>query len=173
MTQFDEHNLPDELREVEARLCDARPTFTQLELDALKLRAMAKSSTEIWPVSARTRRAPMRSRVLTLALTALLLGGTTAGGIAAGGNSGGNSANAQYKPGKGCGDTNHTHTGPPGNPGNFHCSADTEDNGPSGSLQASAGSSPLGVVTGAIFRGGGPASPPGLHRSAMAPRQRL
>ena len=59
----------------------------------------------------------MRSRVVTLALTALLIGGTTAGGIAAAGGGGnGNAANSQYKPGMGCGDKNHIHTGPPGNP---------------------------------------------------------
>jgi hypothetical protein len=54
---------------------------------------------------------------VTLALTALLIGGTTAGGIAAAGGGGnGNSADQQYRPGLGCGDKNHTHTGPPGNP---------------------------------------------------------
>jgi hypothetical protein len=115
MTQFDEHDLPDELHEVAERLRDARPTFTELELDQLKLRAMAKSSEGKSTVVGRTRGNPMRSRVLTLALTALLIGGTTAGGIAAsGGGGGGNSAQSQYKPGKGCGDNNHTHTGPPG-----------------------------------------------------------
>jgi len=33
------------------------------------------------------------------------------------------SAVAQYgtRPGKGCGDTNHVHTGPPGNPSNTQC----------------------------------------------------
>ena len=57
--------------------------------------------------------------MVTLALTALLVGGTTAGGIAAAGGGGnGNSASSQYntKPGMGCGDKNAVHTGPPGNP---------------------------------------------------------
>jgi hypothetical protein len=35
----------------------------------------------------------------------------------------GSAAGSQYgtRPGKGCGDTNHTHTGPPGNPSNTSC----------------------------------------------------
>lgn len=58
----------------------------------------------------------MRSRALTLALTALLIGGTTAGGIAgtSGNDNGGSAACAQYKPGNGYGDKNHIHYGPPG-----------------------------------------------------------
>jgi hypothetical protein len=51
----------------------------------------------------------MRSRAVTLALTALLIGGTTAGGIASQGGGGGNAADSQYRPGKGCGDKNHIH----------------------------------------------------------------
>jgi hypothetical protein len=60
----------------------------------------------------------MRSRAFALGLTVLALGGTTVGGIAiagAGGN-GGSAAQSEYRPGMGCGDKNHTHTGPPGNP---------------------------------------------------------
>jgi hypothetical protein len=107
--------IPEPLLEVAELLREERATASPLELDELKQRAMAQA--------ARGRRSygpkglPLRSRVVTLALTALLIGGTTAGGIAAAGGGGnGNSANSQYKPGMGCGDKNHVHTGPPGNP---------------------------------------------------------
>lgn len=59
----------------------------------------------------------MKSRTLTIVLGALAIGGTTFGGIAAAGGGGtGSAAKAEYKPGLGCGDKNHIHTGPPGNP---------------------------------------------------------
>jgi hypothetical protein len=60
----------------------------------------------------------MRSRAFALVLTVVAIGGTTVGGIAiaGGGGNGGSAADAQYKPGMGCGDKNHIHTGPPGNP---------------------------------------------------------
>ena len=50
-----------------------------------------------------------------------LMAGGTGGVIAAkGGNPGkGSASKGQYKPGKGCGDKNHTHTGPPGKGGDF------------------------------------------------------
>src|SRR6059058_6246440 len=122
MTQFDEHDLPDEFKDVADRLREGRPAFTDLELDQIKLRAMAKASRRTPAMFGFRKGTPMRSRAVTLALTALLIGGTTAGGIAAaGGNGGGNSAQSQYRPGKGCGDKNHTHTGPPGNPSNNQC----------------------------------------------------
>src|SRR3954468_23013511 len=48
-------------------------------------------------------------------------GDNNKGNSNAGDNNKGNGnspADDQYKPGKGCGDKNHVHTGPPGNPGN-------------------------------------------------------
>ena len=65
----------------------------------------------------------MRSKATSIALTlALVASGGTAGVIAKGGGGGGGSAaKGEYKPGKGCGDKNHTHTGPPGNPLNTDC----------------------------------------------------
>ena len=114
MSESTPDRLPDHLLEVAERLRDERETATPLELDELKLRAKAQAARGR---SYGWRGAPLRSRVVTLALTALLVGGTTAGGIAAsGGNGGGSAAQQQYKPGMGCGDKNHTHTGPPGNP---------------------------------------------------------
>jgi hypothetical protein len=117
MTDSNQDRLPEHLLEVAGRLREERVTVSPLELDELKLRARAQA--------ARGRRStsglkglPLRSRVVTLALTALLIGGTTAGGIAAAGGGGnGNAADSQYRPGLGCGDQNHIHTGPPGNPG--------------------------------------------------------
>lgn len=67
----------------------------------------------------------MKSRIATI-LTILGLAGGTGGAlaIAAGGGPSGGTAGAasgEYKPGKGCGDRNHMHTGPPGNPMNTSC----------------------------------------------------
>lgn len=113
-----EPELPPELRETEARLRQARPSFSELELDQLKLRTLNRASSGL----GRTRGTPMRSRIVALTVSALLLGGATGGAIAAGGgNDGSNAAKAEYKPGNGCGDENHTHTGPPGNPGKDKC----------------------------------------------------
>ena len=51
----------------------------------------------------------MQSRIVTLLLTALLVGGSTAAGLANHGGGNGNAAKSQYRPGKGCGDKNHIH----------------------------------------------------------------
>jgi hypothetical protein len=114
MSESNPDRLPEHLLEVAEKLREGRVTATPLELDGLKLRAKAQAARGR---SYRLRGAPLRSRVVTLALTALIVGGTTAGGIAAnGGGGGGSAAVDQYRPGMGCGDKNHTHTGPPGNP---------------------------------------------------------
>jgi hypothetical protein len=64
----------------------------------------------------------MRSKMVTMLIVlGLVVSGGTAGVIAGGNGNNGNAGNGQYKPGKGCGDKNHTHTGPPGNPGNTDC----------------------------------------------------
>jgi hypothetical protein len=114
MSESNPDRLPGHLLEVAERLREGRATATPLELDELKLRARAQAQRGR---SYRLRGAPLRSRVVTLVLSALIVGGTTAGGIAASsGGGGGNAAVQQYKPGMGCGDKNHIHTGPPGNP---------------------------------------------------------
>src|SRR3954454_9401912 len=114
MSESNPDRLPEHWLEVAEKLREGRVSATPLELDELKLRAKAQAARGR---SYRLRGAPLRSRVVTLALAALIVGGTTAGGIAAsGGGGGGNAAVQQYKPGMGCGDKNHTHTGPPGNP---------------------------------------------------------
>jgi hypothetical protein len=99
MTQFDEHEMPDELNEVAKRLRDAQPTFSAVELDQLKLRTMAKASART--STGRPRKGFLvKSRLLTFVLAAALLGGTAAGGIAdtSGSGSSGSAADAQYKP---------------------------------------------------------------------------
>jgi hypothetical protein len=114
MSKSNPDRLPEHLLEVAETLREGRASATPLELDELKLRAKAQAARGR---SYGLRGAPLRSRVVTLALTALIVGGTTAGGIAASsGGGGGNAAVQQYKPGMGCGDKNHVHTGPPGNP---------------------------------------------------------
>jgi hypothetical protein len=114
MSESNPDRLPEHLLEVAEKLREGRVSATPLELDELKLRAKAQAARGR---SYRLRGAPLRSRVLTLALSALIVGGTAAGGIAASGGGGaGSAAVDQYRPGMGCGDKNHTHTGPPGNP---------------------------------------------------------
>jgi hypothetical protein len=93
-------NLPDELRDVADRLRDARPTVSELEMDQLKVRTMARISGRASVKGRLTGGLAMRSRGLVVALAVLLLGGTAAGGIAAGGfsNDHSNAAYAQYYP---------------------------------------------------------------------------
>ena len=118
MTDSHEDRLPEHLLEVADRLREERVSVSPLELDQIKLRARAQAAHGRRSSTLGRKGLPLRSRVVTLALTALLIGGTTAGGLAvAGGGGNGDSASSQYKPGMGCGDKNHTHTGPPGNPG--------------------------------------------------------
>jgi hypothetical protein len=111
--------LPADLELVAAKLRAHRVQADAFELDELKRRAMARSA------SRQGRATLMKSRIATV-LTIVGLAGGTGGALAvaaAGGHPGGSggAADAQYKPGKGCGDKNHTHTGPPGNPDNTSC----------------------------------------------------
>src|SRR3954463_13567687 len=117
MKDSHEDRLPEHLLEVADRLHEERVSVSPLELDEIKLRARAQAARGRRSSTLGRKGLPLRSRVVTLALTALLIGGTTAGGIAAAGGGGnGHSARLPDKPGLGCGDKNHTHTGPPGNP---------------------------------------------------------
>ena len=113
MTHWDEDRLPDELQDVARRLREDHPQADALELDAIKTRAMARARAR----SYRPRGTTMKSRTLIALLTIGLMAGGTGGVLAGNGNgNGGSAASSQYKPGMGCGDKNHTHTGPPGNP---------------------------------------------------------
>jgi hypothetical protein len=96
MDHFDQ--TPEELREVAERLRQGRAGWSPHELDRLKVRAIEQAAK---PAGRRKpmRGAPMRARVLVLALSILIVGGTVAGGVAA--TSGGgseNAAEAQYGP---------------------------------------------------------------------------
>src|SRR2546421_8073351 len=115
MSESNPDRLPERLLEVAEKLREGRVSATPLELDELKLRAKAQAARGR---SYRSRGAPLRSRVVTLALTVLIVGGTTAGGIAAsGGNSGGGRGPpGEDKTGEGCGGKKHLHTPPPGGP---------------------------------------------------------
>jgi hypothetical protein len=111
-----EERLPEELEPVAERLRAERMEVDPLQLDRLKRRVLARHT------SPRGRLSFMKTRIAT-ALTIIGLAAGTGGAlaIAAGGHGNGGAANGQYRPGKGCGDRNHHHTGPPGNPGNNHC----------------------------------------------------
>jgi hypothetical protein len=75
----------------------------------------------------------MKSRIATV-LTIVGLAGGTGGALAIADAGGypdwhGGAANGQYRPGKGCGDRHHDHTGPPGNPGNQTCPPESHHGG--------------------------------------------
>ena len=109
MTHHDHDRLPDDLREVDARLQAHKAEVSALELDEIKLRTMARVSRG---AASRTgRRTSMRAKLVTMALVlGLAVSGGAAGVIAGGGNGNGNGADqSQYRPGKGCGDKNHIH----------------------------------------------------------------
>ena len=115
-----DEQLPQELGEVAEQLQAGRAELSPLELDRIKVRAMEQSRRS----SSRASGAPsLRSRLATIfVLTGLVVSGGTAG-VIAGSGGGGSASDNQYRPGKGCGDTNHTHTGPPGTPDNTDCPA--------------------------------------------------
>jgi hypothetical protein len=98
-----DQRLPDDLRDIAARLRDERPEPTPLELDRMKLLAMRRASQE--PAKPQRRSWIARSRLASPALAAaLLLGGLAAiaGGIGetpfSSGGSNASSANSQYCP---------------------------------------------------------------------------
>ena len=114
MSHEDEHRYPEDLESTVRRMRDERPEATAFELDRMKQRAMARAS------SPRSKGLNVKSRI-TVALLALgLMAGGTGGVLAAAGGTPGsnnkNASGAEYRTGLGCGDKNHTHTGPPGNP---------------------------------------------------------
>jgi len=129
MMPSNNEDLPDGLHEVAEGLRAQRAKATALELDRIKLRVMAQASRA--PASRQRKGSFMRSKILTVLLAlGLAISGGTAGVIAAGGggsnssrgdDGGGSAAKAEYRPGKGCGDKNHEHTGPPGNVSNTDC----------------------------------------------------
>jgi hypothetical protein len=120
MDDQDRDILAADLLEVAERLRASRPRLSPIELDETKRRVMARAARS--SASAREKGLFVRSKVVTMALVlALVASGGTAGVIAGGNGGGGSAAKGEYKPGKGCGDKNHTHTGPPGNLLNTDC----------------------------------------------------
>jgi len=117
MSDRHESQLPDDLREIGERLRAERPEVSALDLDRIKLRAMADAS------SSHTRGGTrLRSRTLAAILTIALMAGGTGGVIATTSNgNGGSASNSVYKPGcgpppDGVDGAGHTHTGPDGKP---------------------------------------------------------
>jgi len=109
MRNEDQNRLPDDLREIDARLQAHKPEVSALELDELKLRTAARAFRPT--TSTYGRRQLMRSKLVTMMLVlGLAVSGGAAGVIASSDGGGGKSADeSEYKPGKGCGDKNHVH----------------------------------------------------------------
>jgi hypothetical protein len=116
MSRRHDEQLPDDLEQIAERLRAERPETTALDLDRIKMRAMAASAK-----TSHQRGIRMKSRSLAAVLTVALMAAGT-GGVIAGngnGNGNGNASNSQYKPGCGPKKTDGvnpsgTHTGPPG-----------------------------------------------------------
>ena len=124
MTHFNENKLPDGLSEVEERLRSERAEASALDLDRIKMRAMANAA-----ATSRPKGLVLKSRGIAALLAVALMAAGTGGVLAASspGPSGGSSSDSQYKPGCGPKKTDGvnpsgTHTGPPGNgPGRTNC----------------------------------------------------
>jgi hypothetical protein len=109
MRKQDQNRLPDDLREIDARLQAHKPEVSALELDELKLQTAARAFRPTTSTYGRPQL--MRSKFVTMMLVlGLAVSGGTAGVIASHDSGNGKSADeSQYKPGKGCGDKNHEH----------------------------------------------------------------
>ena len=111
MRRTPDERLPEDLTEVASLLDEHRPRATELELDQIKMRAMARARAH------RPVKGTMKSRLLVAALTlGLMTGGTTivVGHHKPDHSKGGGAAKDGYRPGKGCGDKNHQHVPKPG-----------------------------------------------------------
>ncbi len=117
MRKSSDRELPSDLAEVAETIRRYGPEPSGPQLERVRTQAIRRAS------GTTIGRGFMRSKIVTLVLAAgLVATGGTAGVIAATGGSGSKSAaKSQYVPGKGCGDRNHTHTGPAGNPANDDC----------------------------------------------------
>jgi hypothetical protein len=104
-TPFNEE-LPGDLQGIAARLTEGRTEVSDLRLDELKRRALAQAASQ------HGRHSSFRSRVIALVTTVALLGGSGAAlaisRLDQHPNTYGGAADAQYKPGKGCGNK-HPH----------------------------------------------------------------
>ncbi len=76
MSTFNENRIPDELQDVVERLRDGRPQATPMELDQIKLRAMARANRAPGPSG---KGSFMKSKLVSLMLvTGVLAGGAGA-----------------------------------------------------------------------------------------------
>jgi hypothetical protein len=89
-----------EFHEVEQRLRDNRPALTALELDAIKLRAMASDTEESTGLIARKKGTFMKSRFALVVILALgvFMSGTGATLALSGTSGSGSASSAQYPP---------------------------------------------------------------------------
>jgi hypothetical protein len=102
----------DDLDSIAARLRASRPEADPIELDQIKQRVLDRRST-----TRPGRSTFMGSKIATVAtLVALIAGTGGAVAVAGHGHSKGSAASGEYRPGKGCGDRNHQHSGCPPNP---------------------------------------------------------
>lgn len=116
MTHSHDEQLPEDLREIAGRLREERAQVSALDLDRIKMRALAAAT------PAHRKGTRMKSRALAAALTLALMVGGTGGVIAATSTTGpgnGNASNSQYKPGcgpppNGVTPSGQTHTGQDG-----------------------------------------------------------
>jgi hypothetical protein len=111
MKDFENQDPPPELRGIVSRLRAERAQADPLHLDQIKQRAMRRAQRPL------VRTGFMRSRLATICTLFALVGGTGGALAVAGTSSGGaahSASSAEYKPGKGCGDKNHKHTGSKG-----------------------------------------------------------
>src|SRR5687767_6479775 len=101
MSDFDDH-LPEDLTDVVQRLREHRPEVSALELDRIKMRAMASAT------SSRQKGSVMKSRITVALLSIGLMAGGTGGVLAAKGGSPakGSAGKSQYSNGKKCGHPN-------------------------------------------------------------------
>lgn len=81
---MDQHrpDLPEDFSDVERRLTAGRPRFTQLELDRIKLRALARA-TRPRRAGSQTKGIALRSRVLRAAASLAAFAGVAIGAVAA------------------------------------------------------------------------------------------
>lgn len=117
MSDREHEALPDDLRSTAEWLRAQKPEVTGHDLDWLRSRVnqQATSGAPAPSVVGRSRR-PISTAIAVVALAGGLGGAFAIAGKAppappgkSASSSGKSAANAQYKPGKGCGDKNHVH----------------------------------------------------------------
>ena len=96
MINHDRDRLPDDLREIDARLQAHKPDVSALELDQLKLRTAARAFSA--PKSRYGRQYLMRSKLVTMLLVLGLAVSGGAAGVIAGSGGGGRGQERRQEP---------------------------------------------------------------------------